>query len=116
MNSNIGLWRWLFQRITAIILVILLSVHLITLHFSHQAFTFNTVVVRIQSRSGWLIFYTLFLIVALWHGLNGFYQVVEDYKPSAGFKKFLILICWVGGIILFIWGLRVLLSWWKFIP
>jgi succinate dehydrogenase / fumarate reductase membrane anchor subunit len=114
MNSSFGLWRWLFQRITAIILVVLLSIHIITLHFSHQAFTFKSVVARIQGNSGWLIFYGLFLLVGLWHGLNGVYQVVEDYKPSNWFKKFLMLILWLGGIALFAWGLIVLMSWWKF--
>jgi len=114
MNSTLGLWRWLFQRITAILLVVLLAIHIITLHFSHQEFNFKSVVERIQSNYSWVIFYGLFLVVGLWHGLNGVYQVIEDYKPSKGFKNFLIFILWLGGIVLFVWGLRVLLSWWKF--
>ncbi|MBI4835121.1 MAG: hypothetical protein HY811_09930 [Planctomycetes bacterium] len=112
MNSDLSTIRWFFQRITGILLTALLAIHIITLHFTvSEVISFDTVVTRIQSSIFWLFFYTLFLLLTLWHGFNGVYEVVSDYAPSPGLKRFMIWFFWLFGLILFAWGMNVLLTW-----
>lgn len=111
MNNNLTLIRWFLQRLTALLLVIILVVHIIVTHFTSGSINFETVVQRIQSSIFWLIFYSLFLLSALFHGINGVYGIIEDYAPSPNLRKVIAWFCWILGLIAFGWGLQVLLTW-----
>jgi succinate dehydrogenase hydrophobic anchor subunit len=112
MNADLSALRWFFQRLTGLFLTVLLAIHIITLHFTvSEAINFQIVVTRIQSSVFWLIFYVSFLFLTLWHGFNGVYEVVCDYAPSAGFRRFMIWFFWLFGLLLFAWGMNVLLTW-----
>ena len=94
---------WLLQRISAVILFIILIIHFVTYHFISKGFIpWKDVVSKMQSP--WFnLFQFIFLVSALFHGLNGVWMVTEDYIHGR-FWRFVIfsLILLVGLCLLFI--------------
>ncbi|MFQ6618847.1 MAG: succinate dehydrogenase, hydrophobic membrane anchor protein, partial [Fidelibacterota bacterium] len=85
-----GLWPWLFQRITAIFLVIGLVVHFYVLHFVIEGdITFEKVASRLSS-PWWITFDLLLLAAVIYHGLNGVWGIILDYNPRVTARK------WIG--------------------
>jgi len=91
---------WLWQRITGILLAFLVIVHLNVLHFGQRQFIdFKLVSQRLQSSFLWVIFYAVFAVVVLFHGLNGAWQIMADYRPSSGVRKVVKTFLWALGIV-----------------
>ncbi|HEX9916245.1 MAG TPA: hypothetical protein VGB16_00780 [candidate division Zixibacteria bacterium] len=91
---------WLWQRITGILLAFFVVVHLNVLHFSQRQFIdFNVVSQRLGSSSWWVIFYLVFIVVVLFHGLNGAWQIIHDYRPSPGAQKAIKAFLWILGVV-----------------
>ncbi len=81
-TTRSGAVAWLLQRITAIILFVLLISHFVTYHFLSQghAVTYDQVMAKLARYSLWFsLIQFLFLLTALYHGLNGVWSVAEDY-------------------------------------
>lgn len=78
-TSKTGAVAWLLQRISAVILFILLLFHFVSYHFiSKGIFAWKDVVAKMQSP--WFnLMQFLFLVTALYHGINGIWMVTEDY-------------------------------------
>ncbi len=95
---------WLFQRVTGAILAIFLFTHVKVLHwdfnFAEQGLIdFSFVISRLQNNSGWVVFYFLFIISALFHGLNGLWAVVLDFRPSRVVQLIWLTALWAAGIL-----------------
>ena len=107
MNGKAGkgsAYGWLFQRITGIFLAFFLILHIQALHFtSDWKVDFSLVTQRLESTL-WVIFYVIFVPALLFHGFNGVWQVVHDYRPKAGTVKAVKAVLWVLGIVISVWG------------
>jgi succinate dehydrogenase hydrophobic anchor subunit len=103
--------RWVLQRLTGLLLVLGLGTHTIVIHFSgHSPIDVNVVQDRLKDVF-WLVFYVVFLAATLFHGLNGVYEVIDDYKPGRSFRIFVSIILWGAGLLALVWGLIVLMKW-----
>ncbi len=101
-----GFYGWFLQRVTGLFLTFFLIVHIDTLHFSNQGIiNFDLVTQRLHSSFLWVIFYALFLPACLFHGLNGLWGIILDYRPGPGVQKALLLGFWIIGVVTFIWGI-----------
>lgn len=102
-SSKTGGIAWLLQRISAIILFVLLLSHFITYHFISKGDIEYTKIIE-KMRQWWFpLIQFLFLITALYHGLNGVWMVIEDYVHSKGWRIFLFsLLITVGVTFLFV--------------
>ncbi|MGE5672513.1 MAG: hypothetical protein ACM3XM_01325 [Mycobacterium leprae] len=80
-----SLWTWIWHRITAVVLVLLLGTHFAVMHFVNPTaeITFATSQVRLQSLLYMIVDFGM-LLFALFHGLNGLRNIVLDYWPKAG--------------------------------
>ena len=84
--SGNGATLWFFQRISGLVLVLMLAKHFFVQHFSGTptsgAIDFATVTARFQDPL-YAAFSLMFLVMAVAHGLNGVWMVTEDYlhKP-----------------------------------
>ena len=110
-KENLELWSWIFQRITAVFLVIGLFVHFWVLHYIDSAskpVTFELVTKRLSS-PGWIIFDSLLLIAALYHGLNGIWSIILDWNPRKSFKCSLGWILSVIGVLALIIGIYTII-------
>lgn len=77
-------WLWALQRVSALVLVALLGLHMAIMHFVDPTahVTFAGVSVRMQ-RAAYFTVDWLLLLLALFHGLNGARNVALDYWPRA---------------------------------
>ncbi len=77
-------WWWLLQRVSGLLLLVLLGVHLVLTHFitPAEAIRFATVQGRMAIPVVAVVDYCL-LFVALIHGLYGLFVVIRDWVPEA---------------------------------
>ena len=99
-----GAFHWFVQRVSGAVLVILLLVHFLLIHYVPVGdVTYQKVMVRL-SQPGWKLFYMLFLVVGLYHGMNGIWIVVQDYVSRSLWRVTILGLLMVVGLILFMLG------------
>ncbi|WP_267644162.1 succinate dehydrogenase hydrophobic membrane anchor subunit [Haloarchaeobius amylolyticus] len=105
-----GGWGWLFQRITAAFLVVVLAFHFFLLHFYHHAFeiTFAGTTARMQDL-GYFATMWLFLVTATFHGVNGVYNALVNQGISGSAKTAVKGVLALAGLLLVVQGTRVAL-------
>jgi succinate dehydrogenase hydrophobic anchor subunit len=121
MNQTIatrGALFWLVQRLTGLFLAIFLLTHVKVLHWDFNftdklmapdgLLNFSFVTSRLHGSMVWLVFYSLFIFSALFHGLNGLWAVVLDFRPSKTIQTIWLAVLWGLGILVAIWGFYTL--------
>ena len=99
-----GSWRWLFQRVSGIALLVLLLTHFgVTHFFPGGEVTYQKVVLRL-SYPDWKFFNLTFLVLALFHGLNGGWTILEDYLENGWLRVTLFGVLLVAGLSLLVLG------------
>ena len=78
-SSRRGGMLWLLQRISAVVIFILLMVHFVTYHFIGGGNVVYEQVVAKMASPWFNLTQILFLSAGLFHGLNGIWMVTEDY-------------------------------------
>jgi len=75
-----GAIHWLLQRVTGIMLVLLLILHTVIAHYTVPSggLTYQWVASR-MAYPLWKLFYLFFLLLCAYHGLNGLWMIVQDY-------------------------------------
>jgi succinate dehydrogenase hydrophobic membrane anchor protein len=83
---------WLAQRLSALLLVAGLGLHLAVIHLLPGAGSaFREVSVRL-AQPGWRVFEAAFLVVATSHALGGLWTIACDYVTSPGVRRLLLLL------------------------
>lgn len=105
------MWAWLLQRVTAVLLLLGLAVHIIVTHaLGLGELSFENVGTRLGS-----VFFVVLdlglLAAGLFHGLNGLRGVLLDYGFSGGSRRVLSAFLWVVGIAAFAYGTWALWPW-----
>mgnify|MGYP002725573414 CR=1 FL=1 len=110
-KSRVSGWHWVMQRVSALFLAFGLSLHLLVLHYGKlpggnvmPAATSTAKRFGGDSTFLWVVFDTLLLGCALYHALNGVYNMVMDYNPGPGFKKTFAWVLWAVGLAAFGFG------------
>jgi len=108
--NRASVWGWLWQRITAVVLILVLGLHLYVLHFSgeHAVLTVAGVSIRLRTLIYIFVDYTL-LAVALYHGLYGLRSVLLDYLSGERAARTLAVAAWIVGLVAFVYGAYALL-------
>jgi succinate dehydrogenase / fumarate reductase membrane anchor subunit len=86
--SSFEIWSWFFMRISGIVLLFLVLIHLYIMHLADEGVErvdFDFVAARWAS-VGWRSFDWILLFLALLHGANGLRIVIEDYVRSPGLR------------------------------
>jgi succinate dehydrogenase / fumarate reductase membrane anchor subunit len=104
-TSGTGAVAWLLQRITAVILFILVIYHFVFYHFVSQGiYPWKEVVARMQSP--WFnLLQFVFLLTGLYHGLNGVWAVAEDYIHGKTWRFIIFSLIITVGFALFFVGM-----------
>lgn len=99
-SGKTGAFNWFFQRISGVVLLVLIVGHFYIEHFYAPGTTptYNVVAGRLASL-GWKLFDLTFVIFALWHGINGIFEFIDDYVHSSGWRLFLRALFWFVGIL-----------------
>ena len=109
---------WLLQRLTGLFLAVFLFTHVKVLHWDYNFTTqglldFSFVIDRLQGSLGWSVFYFLFILSAMFHGFNGLWAVILDFRPSRVVQQVWLAVLWVVGILVAYYGLTTLSAFYK---
>lgn len=92
--SPTNVWLWLFQRITAVLLVVVLGVHLWLANFGQATASLRA------------ILGVILLGLALFHGLNGVRTVILDFNVGTQGRKFVTMILLLVGVASLLFGMH----------
>jgi succinate dehydrogenase / fumarate reductase membrane anchor subunit len=109
-SSGSGSFSWIFQRITGIILVVVLIGHYILMHYNPESgHTYDAVLARMQS-SWYRVLDLTFVVLALYHGLNGVWSIFRDYKLKQWQTITVLSVLIVFGLAFSLWGIKTILD------
>ncbi len=96
---------WFLQRISGILLAFFLITHLNVHHLfhditAHGIIDFASVRENLASSFWWKVYYIVFVPFVVFHGLNGFWQIIADFRLSSGAAVLIRALFWVLGIFL----------------
>lgn len=105
-----GVWAWIWQRITAILLVFFLGAHMFVLHYIPENLNINFLGVAARFKSVlYIIVDAGLLTTALYHGLNGVRNVLFDFVSNESKRRVLTWVLWLIGLAYLIWGAYALM-------
>jgi succinate dehydrogenase hydrophobic membrane anchor protein len=81
-SKTSGAFAYYFQRISGVVLVVLLFVHYFLMHYTTMAGHSHEQTVDRLSNPLWQAFYLTFLFLGMYHGLNGIWNIAQDYDMS----------------------------------
>jgi succinate dehydrogenase / fumarate reductase, membrane anchor subunit len=107
--------NWYLQRITGLTLLVLLILHFWVEHFTAQVRTGGLTFEIVQQRffrNPWFVTVDVaFLIVALYHGLNGVRNIIFDFaRVTPRFKVAVTLGLFFFGLTIAYWGIGAFYS------
>jgi succinate dehydrogenase hydrophobic anchor subunit len=104
-RKSSGAWSWLLQRLTAVLLLGLLGIHIGVLHFIRPGgeITFASVHVRLATVLYMVVDYGLLGIV-LYHGLNGARNVLLDFTFGVRAQRSISTVLLLIGLVAFAYG------------
>jgi succinate dehydrogenase cytochrome b556 subunit len=109
IKRNNEKFRWMFQRITGMQLFICFGIHIWVFLFRLDRPIEFAAIQAIFSQPVWIVFYTIFIALAVYHGFSGLWTVLTDKNPSKTYKRNWKIVLYVLG------ALIVGLSCWNFI-
>ncbi len=103
---------WLLQRLSAVLLLVFMFVHLLASHFPARDITFNDTFGRLAFTE-WKLFYIGFLAIVLYHAMNGLWAVISDFDAVMRFRRALLAAVWIVSLVSLYLGAEVI---WVFSP
>lgn len=94
---------FVLQRVTAVALVVFLTLHMIVVHYPPGHLDFSRVMVRLANPV-WKVIDILFLLSVLVHALAGAYAVLIDAERIMPHKRILSWAAIALGLVAFIYG------------
>lgn len=111
-SGRSGVWPWLGQRVTAVLVLVTIAVHLILTHYvALGELSFDNIRERL-GRAAVLVNDVVLLVAVVFHALNGVRMVALDYAfASAGSRRALAVALWFVGLAAVAFGLWALWVW-----
>lgn len=103
------MWIFIMQRISAIALLVFLTIHMIVVHYPPFHIDFSRIVERMDQPL-WKAIDIAFLFFVLIHALLGAYMVLTDVERVDRYKRVLAGAAIVIGVAAFIYGTVTILS------
>jgi succinate dehydrogenase / fumarate reductase membrane anchor subunit len=104
-------FSWYFFRVSGVVLIFLVIVHLIIMHAANDVSctTYQFVAAR-YANPLWRVFDWLLLTLALTHGMNGLRIVIDDYVRSHGLRLVLLSLAGTLLVVFFMLGTITLIT------
>ncbi|MGH2735483.1 MAG: succinate dehydrogenase hydrophobic membrane anchor subunit [Actinomycetota bacterium] len=110
--SSREVWWWFFMRISGVVLVFLVLIHLYIMHLvgsGVERVNFDFVAERWDD-VGWKTFDWLLLVLALIHGVNGLRVIIDDYVGSPALKTSVKGILYTVTVVAMVMGTAVIVT------
>ena len=92
-STPTNVWLWLFQRVSAVLLVVILGVHLWLANFGQASSSLRAVLG------------VVLVGLALFHGLNGVRTVIFDFNIGAQGRKLTTMLLLLLGVVSLLFGM-----------
>jgi succinate dehydrogenase hydrophobic membrane anchor protein len=107
-----GVWAWVMQRVTAVLLIVCLAIHLILTHLFNIGQLDSANIAARLANSGLTAVDIILLAAGIFHALNGLRMVLMDYWFTArGRAVALTGGLWVVGLAFLGYGIWALWPW-----
>ncbi len=100
---------FIMQRISAIALLVFLTIHMIVVHYPPFHIDFSQIIQRMDQPL-WKAIDIAFLFAVLVHALAGMYAVLTDVEKVNGQRRLLAGVAILIGIVAFIYGALTVLA------
>jgi succinate dehydrogenase / fumarate reductase membrane anchor subunit len=110
--SSFEVWSWFFMRISGVVLLFLVLIHLYVMHLIGEGVErvdFEFVSQR-WNNVGWKTFDWVMLFLALLHGANGLRVIIDDYVHRPGVRTAIKGTLYTVTVVLMIMGTAVLVT------
>jgi succinate dehydrogenase hydrophobic anchor subunit len=97
------------QRVSAIALIIFMTIHMVVVHYPPFHIDFSRIAVR-MAEPLWQAIDIAFLFFVLMHALAGAYVVLTDVERFGRAKRFLAGAAIVIGVLAFFYGVQTILA------
>ena len=106
------MWSWLLQRITAVLLIVCLALHLVYTHILGIGdISYETVGNRV-AHGTFTALDIILLAAGIYHALNGLRMVLMDYWFTSRTRALILtIVLWVVGIAFMAYGTWALWPW-----
>ncbi len=111
-RSRGGMWPWLGQRVTAVLVIVTIMVHLVLTHYiAIGRLSFDNIGARLAG--GVVLVNDIVLLVAVvYHALNGLRMVVIDWGlAGSGRRRVFDAVLWLVGVLAVVYGIWALWVW-----
>lgn len=105
-----GRFAWTMQRVSAILLLFLAFWHFIGQHFTESAVS-TGLTVTARMNDPWVqSYYAIFVLLALYHGVNGLVGIIKDYSPRPLYTGVASMLLWTLASVFAVIGLSNIIS------
>jgi succinate dehydrogenase cytochrome b556 subunit len=107
-----GMWPWLGQRVTAVVVIVTIGIHLVLTHYiAIGELSFDDIASRLAGGAV-LVNDVVLLVAVVFHALNGVRMVLLDYWfTGSGARHALAAVLWVVGAAAVVFGIWALWVW-----
>ena len=110
--SSFEVWSWFFMRLSGIVLLFLVLIHLFVMHIVDsgvERVNFAFVATR-WDNVGWKTFDWMMLFLSLLHGANGLRIIIEDYVHNSAWRVSIKALLYTSTVVLMVMGTAVLVT------
>ena len=110
--SSFEVWSWLFMRVSGVVLLFLVLIHLYVMHLvgaGVERVDFEFVSERWRN-VGWRSFDWVMLFLALLHGANGLRVIIDDYVRAPALRTLIKSSLYTLTLVLMIMGTAVIVT------
>ncbi|HEY3250355.1 MAG TPA: succinate dehydrogenase, hydrophobic membrane anchor protein [Ignavibacteria bacterium] len=109
-SRSTGSFSWVFQRVSGLILVVVMIGHYILMHYNPESgHTYDAVLARMQS-NWYRVLDMVFVSLGMYHGLNGMWGIFRDYKLKSWQSITIISVLIIAGLAFTLWGIKTILD------
>lgn len=110
-QGNLELYAWFFMRISGLLLVFLVLIHVAIMHILNDIRDVDYAFVAARWLSPfWRTYDLLLLFLALLHGANGIRVIIDDYVHHRGWRVALLSALYTVSLILLVMGTMVIVT------
>lgn len=101
--------NWQIQRLSAIAILIFLTIHMIVVHYPPFHITFDIILERLANPV-WKVIDIAFLAFVLLHALSGTWAVVTDYEFFQRWRRPIGTVIVALGVVAFVYGTLTIMA------
>lgn len=110
VSSRSGRFQWMMQRASALLLIFFAFFHFGLQHFTAEAVSTGLTVAERMNNPFWQSYYIVFIVLAMYHGVNGIMGIAFDYAPKPLARGLIALGLWTAAAIFGAIGLANILT------